>query len=526
MALNEYLDLLLFVTTCALLMLGFPVALTLAGSALAFAGLGHVLGAFDVSYLGAFPQRIFGNMTNEVLIAVPLFIFMGVMLERSKVAEELLENMGRLFGSLRGGLGISVTIVGALLAASTGIVGATVVTMGLLALPTMIKRGYAPELACGSIAAAGTLGQIIPPSIVLVLLGDVLSSSYQDAQRQLGNWAPEPLSVGDLFAGALIPGLGLVILYILYQIAVAIFRPHAAPAMEALDDQADLPFNVIFRRTLNAVLPPVILIVAVLGSILAGIATPTEAAAVGAIGALLLAGLRQDQDRPWPIYAGGLALIGLLLLTGTMDLRVARTNMGAADQAGVYLALALCIVLGWAVLTATLRCFRTGTLQDVMRSTTQTTSMVFIILIGAALFSLVFRGLGGEETVKHLLTDLPGGTAGAIFVVMLVMFILGFFLDFIEITFVVVPIVAPVLFLMDVNPVWLGVMMAMNLQTSFLTPPFGFALFYLRGVAPDNISTRHIYMGALPFVGIQILAIALLAYVPALATWLPDIIFR
>ncbi len=525
MVLGEFLDLLMFLAACGFLLAGFPVAFTLAGTALIFAGIGHLLGVFDVSFVGAFPQRIFGTMTNEVLMAVPLFVFMGVMLERSKVAEELLDSMGKLFGNLRGGLGISVTIVGALLAASTGIVGATVVTMGLLAMPTMIKRGYDPALAAGSITSAGTLGQIIPPSIVLVLLGDVLSSAYQAAQRQLGNWAAQPLSVGDLFAGALLPGLGLVLLYILYQIFVAIVRPDAAPAIPRDEAVSDHARRDAVRHIVRAVVPPVVLIIAVLGSIMAGVATPTEAAAVGAIGATLLAGLRIEGMARSPIYAGGAALILVLALTALVDLRLGRDQISLTQEISIAVATIACLILAWSIMVSLKRIYATGTLTAVSRSTLEITCMVFVILIGAAMFSLVFRGLGGDVAVQQLLSNLPGGAVGAIIVVMLVMFILGFFIDFIEITFVVVPIVAPALFLLGVNPIWLGVMMAINLQTSFLTPPFGFALFYLRGVAPESVTTKDIYRGAVPFVAIQILALVILALFPTIATWLPHIIF-
>jgi len=522
MAILDHLDLIMFAVTCGLLICGFPVAFTLAGAALLFAALGTMLGAFDMSYITAYPLRIWGSMTNETLLAVPLFIFMGVMLERSRVAEELLESMGRLFGKLRGGLGISVTIVGALLAASTGIVGATVVTMGLLSLPTMLRRGYSPTLATGSICAAGTLGQIIPPSIVLVLLGDVISSSYQEAQLEQGIFSPETMSVGDLFAGALLPGIGLVVLYIIYQVVIAIVKPESSPPVVA--EAGETPPT--WRELLEALLPPVILVIAVLGSILAGIATPTEAAAVGAVGALFLAGRKADMARPWPIYTGALALVAMLVLTSFMDLRLGRDTIGLGSEIGIAAALLLSAVLAWSLLVCLKRLFTSGVLGSVSRSTAQITSMVFIILVGAALFSLVFRGLGGDITIENILSDLPGGKMGAILVVMLVMFILGFFLDFIEITFVVVPLVAPVILAMDVNPVWLGVMMAMNLQTSFLTPPFGFALFYLRGVAPDSISTGQIYKGAIPFVIIQLIALAILAYMPEIATWLPGVVME
>jgi len=521
MELYEILNLGMFGAACILLLLGYPVAFTLAGVGLLFALVGFGLGEFDMRDLGALPLRIYGNMTNEVLIAVPLFVFMGVMLERSKVAEELLEAMGRLFGKMRGGLGLSVTIVGALLAASTGIVGATVVTMGLISLPTMLKRGYDPKLATGAISAAGTLGQIIPPSIVLVLLGDVISTGYQQAQLEQGIFSPETMSVGDLFAGALLPGLMLVGLYMTYQIGMAIFRPDTSPAMP----QSELDDDDAFSAALKALIPPIVLIVAVLGSILAGIATPTEAAAVGAMGALLLAAVRLDNHNHLPVYGAAISLIVLLVLTNFLDLRLGRNEVSGIELAGTVIAFICCALLVIGIATALYRVYRTGTLTSVMQSTTQVTSMVFVILIGASLFSLVFRGLGGDDTVRDLLTDMPGGEWGAIGIVMLVMFILGFFLDFIEITFVVVPIVAPVLLQMDIDPVWLGVMMAINLQTSFLTPPFGFALFYLRGVAPPTLATSTIYKGVIPFVLIQILALGLLALFPEIATTLPDLLF-
>lgn len=519
---QEALDILMFLVAIACLMAGFPVAFTLAGTALIFGLIGFAVGVFDLSFLGLFPQRIFGTMTNEVLIAVPLFIFMGVMLEKSRVAEELLDNMGKLFGALRGGLGISVTVVGALLAASTGIVGATVVTMGLLSLPTMLRRGYDPALATGTIAAAGTLGQIIPPSIVLVLLGDVISSAYQNSQLSLGIFSPETVSVGDLFAGALLPGLGLVAMYILYQIGVAWLRPTASPAIPR--EELDGDSGSLLIAILNSLIPPIALIVAVLGSILTGVATPTEAAAVGAIGATLLAGQRQRRDKSLPIYIGALSIAGLFVLSGVFDLRLNR-DRPLSDDIGIVLAVILSGGVAWGLAVSLWRTFGADVLRPVMRSTTQITSMVFIILAGAALFSLVFRGLGGDDTVKDLLTDMPGGVAGAMITVMIVMFVLGFFLDFIEITFVVVPIVAPVLLTMGLDPVWLGVMMAMNLQTSFLTPPFGFALFYLRGVAPESVRTMHIYKGIIPFVMIQVVALGLLAAFPRIATWLPEVIY-
>ncbi|TDI65278.1 MAG: TRAP transporter large permease subunit [Alphaproteobacteria bacterium] len=540
------IDLLMFAVVCVCLLAGFPVAFTLAGVALWFALMGVAFGFFDFSFVGALPQRIFGTMTNTTLIAVPLFVFMGVMLERSKVAEELLTAMGRLFGTLRGGLGISVTIVGALLAASTGIVGATVVTMGLLSLPTMLRRGYDPALAAGTVSAAGTLGQIIPPSIVLVLLGDVIANSYQTAQLATGVFAPKTVSVGDLFAGALLPGLMLVALYILYQVVTAILYPDKSPAIPA--DEAAGRQKDLFKSIFTALIPPLTLIVAVLGSILGGVATPTEAAAIGAIGAILLAGYRTGKqidpepnghrrsllyqtlrvfDFPGslPIVAAALALGFMVILTATFDLRIARNTISVTEQSAIYVAYGLSLLLAWGTLVSLKRVLATGVLKEVMTSTTQISSMVFAILIGAALFSLVFRGLGGDETIRGILMDMPGGATGAMLVVMLVMFFLGFFLDFIEIIFVVVPIVGPILLMMGIDPVWLGVMMAINLQTSFLTPPFGFALFYLRGVAPSEIKTSHIYKGAIPFVLIQIFALAILTLFPQIATWLPSVIY-
>ena len=458
---TEWLSLVLFGVVALVLMQGYPVAFTLGGVSLIFPFAGGWFELFYSAILEALPNRLFGIMTNGTLVAVPLFVFMVVKLERSKVAESLLDTMAVLFGSLRGGLGISVTLVGMLLAASTGIVGATVVTMGLLSLPTMLKRNYDPGVAAGTICASGTLGQIIPPSIVLVLLGDVLSSAYQQAQLNMGKWNLETVSVGDLFVGAVIPGLGLVLLYVLYQVSLAVIKPHAVPAIP--QQERTRRGAALWLQVLTVLVPPLLLIVAVLGSILGGVATPTEAAAVGAVGAMLLAAQKKQLS---------------------MD-----------------------------------------SLRKVMRQTTRVTSMVFMIFVGAAIFSLVFRGFGGDELVTGLLTDMPGGTVAAVAIVMLIMFLLGFILDFIEITFVVVPIVGPILLAMGLDPVWLGIMIALNLQTSFLTPPFGFALFYLRGVAPAGVTTTAIYRGVLPFIVIQLLMLGMLALWPELATWLPGVVY-
>jgi len=460
------MPLLLFLSVCGVLLMGFPVAFSLAGTAIAFAGIGLLFDNFDADFLSALPNRIYGIMTNQTLIAVPLFIFMGVMLEKARIAEDLLGTMADLFGKSKSGLGLSVILVGMLLAASTGIVGATVVTMGLLSLPLMLKRGYNPQLACGTICAAGTLGQIIPPSIILILLGEVLSASYQQAQLDMGIFSPETLSVGDLFAGAIVPGLLLVAMYMIYLYIYARLKPSAC---EHQNNPAAAPAPVKAGRIFTVLLPPLILIFIVLGSIIGGVATPTEAASVGAFGAIVLAFIKGE--------------------------------------------------------------FTRENLRHVMRTTTRVTSMIFMIFIGAAIFSLVFKGFGGDEWVadalhgiaaQEHLSFLPEGAFLPILTVMLVMFVLGFILDFIEITFVVVPVVAPVLLGMGVDPVWLGIMIAINLQTSFLTPPFGFALFYLRGVAPPSVTTRAIYQGVIPFILIQLLVLMVLAYWPDLITWLPE----
>jgi len=519
--LGEILSLVMFATACVVLILGYPVAFTLAGVALAFAMLGLGFGIFDLRLLGGLASRYFGVMVNELLVAVPLFVFMGVMLERSKIAEQLLETMGLMFGQMRGGLGLSVIFVGMLLAASTGIVGATVVTMGLLSLPSMLKAGYDPKLACGTICASGTLGQIIPPSIVLVLLGDILQGANTQAQLALGNFAPEPVSVIDLFAGAFLPGMMLVGLYMAWVLVMAAVRPDSCPPLVDSGDQGALA-----GRMLRVLVPPAALIVLVLGSILIGAATPTEAAAMGSVGALLLAGRAANPERPWPLYAGAVALVALVPLVGLFDLRMQRDVVPTRDAVAAVVA-GVCIVALFLGVAVSLRRVRdSGILIEVMQATVKISSMVFVILLGASVFSLVFRGLGGEEIVSDVLNNLPGGAFGAMLVVMALMFVMGFFLDFIEIVFVVVPIVGPILLMMELDPIWLGVMIAVNLQTSFLTPPFGFALFYLRGVAPDSVTTMHIYRGILPFVAIQIIGLALIAAFPGLATFLPSILFK
>jgi tripartite ATP-independent transporter DctM subunit len=456
----ELIPLLLFALICLALMAGYPVAFTLAGTSLLFAGVGVLTDTFDMAFLSAMPNRIYGTMTNANLFAVPMFVFMGIMLEKSRIAESLLTGMARLFGTMRGGLGVSVILVGMLLAASTGIVGATVVTMGVLSLPTMLKAGYSPALASGTICATGTLGQIIPPSIALVLLGDVMSNAYQQAQLRAGVFSTQTVSVGDLFTGAITPGVLLVVFYLIYMLLMARFRPASAPAAKASDLALPDGETSLLRSLVLSLLPPLLLIMAVMGSIISGAATPTEAAGVGAVGATVLA-----------------------LLKRKLNLHI---------------------------------------LREVSDATVRVTSMVFLILIGASIFSLVFRGFGGDIVVEDFFRNLPGGVVMATFMVMLVVFLLGFILDFIEITYMVVPIVGPVLLAMGLDPIWLGVMLAVNLQTSFLTPPFGFALFYLRGAASDKLTTRDMYRGVVPYIIIQLLVLGLLVLWPQLATWLPS----
>ena len=438
----EYLPAWMFLALTILLMAGFPVTFTLMGTALVFGLIG-----FGWNFFNLLPLRIWGVMTNVTLLAVPLFVFMGVMLERSGLAEDLLDTMGLLFGRIRGGLAISVVVVGALLGASTGIVGATVVTMGLLAVPTMLKRGYQKELATGTVSASGTLGQIIPPSIVLVLIGDIVG-----------------VSVGDLFMGAVFPGLVLVGLYIFYITLASLFFPKSAPAIPRAELDAFTP-KTLFLRVMKALFPPMFLMVAVLGSIFAGVASPTEAAAVGAVGATIL--------------------------------------------------------------TVANRKFSMKILRDVMHATLQLTCMVFIILVGAAAFGLVFRGMGGDGLVREFL----GGIAHehskwfVLFIVMGLIFVIGFFLDFIEITFIHVPVLAPIMIEFGFDPLWFCILIAVNLQTSFMTPPFGFSLFYLKAVTPPEISTGHIYRGIIPFVIFQLIGLLIVVFFPQLVTWLPKIVF-
>ena len=454
----EILAIVMFVTTLGLLLFGFPVAFTLAGTALLFGFLGDALEIFNFRMLGFFPQRIFGTMINEPLVAVPLFIFMGIMLEKTKIAAGLLHSIGELFGTTKGGLGIGVVIVGMLLAASTGIVGATVVTMGMLSLPSMMKAGYDQKIATGTICAAGTLGQIIPPSIVLVLLATILQGANEEAAMLVGNLAPDPVTAIDLFAGAILPGLMLVVLFIIFIFIYARINPLSCPPVETTKSRTE-----IYIEAAKSVVPPITLIVLVLGSILFGIATPTESASVGAVGAAIIA-----------------------MLKGELNFK---------------------------------------NIKETALGTVKLSSFVFVILIGASMFSLVFRGFGGDEMIEHFLGTLPGGLYAALILVMIVIFLLGFFLDYIEIIFVIVPLVGPILIANGADPLWLGILISLNLQTSFLTPPFGFSLFFLRGVAPSSIKTRNMYRGVIPFIGIQVLAILIVGFYPEIATWLPNKMF-
>ena len=454
----EILAIVMFLTTLGLLLFGFPVAFTLAGSALLFGFLGDALEVFNFRMMGFFPQRIFGTMINEPLVAVPLFIFMGIMLEKTKIAAGLLQSIGELFGSTKGGLGIGVVIVGMLLAASTGIVGATVVTMGMLSLPSMIKAGYDQKIATGTICAAGTLGQIIPPSIVLVLLATILQGANEEAAMLKGDLAPDPVTAIDLFAGALLPGLMLVVMFIIFIYFYARIFPNSCPPIQTVKSRSE-----IYKEAFKSIFPPLILIVLVLGSILMGVATPTESASVGAVGAAIIA-----------------------FTKGELTFQ---------------------------------------NLKEVSLNTVKLSSFVFVILIGASMFSLVFRGFNGDAMIEHFLGSLPGGLFTALLIVMIAIFFLGFFLDYIEIIFVIVPLVGPILIANGADPLWLGILISLNLQTSFLTPPFGFSLFFLRGVAPDEIQTRNMYKGVMPFIGIQVLAIIIVALFPSIATWLPNLMF-
>ncbi len=546
---------LLFLLMVITLGSGFPVAFALPGSAILSIGLAGALGWLFSGDTSAFfaeggPttwlsagvtnfRSIYWDIERDTLIAIPLFVFMGIMLQRSKVAEDLLVTMAQLFGSVRGGLGVSVVIVGALLAATTGIVGATVVAMGLISLPAMLRNGYNKPLATGTICASGTLGQIIPPSIVLIILADQMSNAAEQAStrrreeyRELtgefsmpSNLEVPSASAGEMFLGALVPGLVLVGLYIAYIFITAFLKPDTAPPVPYEGKRLERAFLLRLGASL---VPPLVLIIAVLGSILAGIATVNQAGAIGAVGAIIMGGVRLPEERrhaAWPAVLALVSLAVIFALAQFVDLNV-RSQREGLEAFGF--AIAVVAVFGFVVSIAwsIWRIWRIqGTLHQVMSDTCKTTAMVFIILLGAAMLTAAFRGFGGEELVRHFLTSLPGGFWTQMFTVMLVIFLLGFFLDFIEIAVVVVPIVAPIL-LMDpssnVTAVWLGVMIGLNIQTSFLTPPFGFALFYLRGVATAAVKTLDIYRGAVPFIALQILGLVLVGLTPSLVNYLPN----
>lgn len=515
---ESLLDLLMIGALMAAILSGFPVAFSIAGVAILFALIGWQTGAMNIALLGALAQRVFGLISNQVLIAIPLFVFMGAILEKSRIAEELLETMAKAFGRLQGGLGVSVVIVGALLAASTGIVGATVVAMGMIALPTMLRANYNPALASGIVCTAGTLGQIIPPSTLLIIMADVMSNSYQQAQYAQGKFSIEALSVGQVFSAALIPGLSMVVLYIIYILIRAKLRPQDAPA--------DTSHTTPLRKSeiWAAILPPIALIIAVLGAILSGVASPTEAAAVGAVGAVLLSAIKKPNPSKL-IIVGTLCLIVLVVISGIYPIRLQRDDLSLFQQAtgGAYGIMALLGLLALALAIGL--CYKGGELVAALESSMTMTSMIFATMIAASMFSLVFIGLGGEERVEYWLSNMPGGATGALIFSMLIIFVLGFFLDFVEISVIALPLLVPGLIVMGHDPIWLSVLIAINLQTSFLTPPFGFSLFYLRGAAPKEITTGQIYRGVVPFIGLQIVAVTLIWNIPALATWLPKVLF-
>ncbi|QKV17383.1 TRAP transporter large permease [Oricola thermophila] len=492
---------------------GIPAMLAISGVPLVTAVIGHFFGVFDLGFLSFFPARIWGIMTNNLLMAVPLFVLMGVLLERARLAEDMLGVLARMMGGSARGMGLSVLFFSAMIAAATGIIGATVVMLVLVGLKPMLDVGISKRQASGLICASGTLGQIIPPSILLVLLGDQIGNTYLEAQQKAGNFAPLPVSVGDLFAGALMPGLVLVGLYAIY-LAVSLRPAKDAPPPPAADRVSRAEIAYTF-------LPPMLLILAVLGSILGGIATATEAAGLGAVGALLLAAFKSAASRAERrlIVATGLAAFALVAL------QVAGFGRsGAGSLAGLF-AIAAGVLIAVGTVASAVRLWRRQTLLPSLMDTIRISGMVFGIVVAASLLSLVFRGFGGDRMVTELLAHLPGGHVSALVIIMLLVFFLGFILEAVEIIYVVVPLLGPAVLGTDISPVWFAVLMAMNLQTSFLTPPFGFALFYFRSAAPRNITTIDIYRGVVPFIVLQLLALAILAAYPPLATWLPHVIF-
>lgn len=517
MAVDALWVLILVIALLAGILSGLPVMFAIAGVPTVIAVIAHFFGHFDLTYFQAVPQRVFGVMENRLLIAVPLFVMMGVLLERSRQAEVMLTNINRLFGSTRTGLALSVLFVSALIAASTGIIGATIVALGTISLPSLLRAGVDDRAASGLICASGTLGQIIPPSIVLILLGDQVSNAYIEAQQAAGNFAPDAVTVGDLFAGALFPGLLLVVLYGLYMI----FRLRGGDARPAI---APLTGREIVT-VLGGILPTLVLIIAVLGSILVGVATPTEAAGVGVAGTILIAAAQISPRHAKSAALTGLLAFGLLGASITGLLKVDFTSGHVRLSGASLLTMGLITLLAAGLLWHSFVLARARMLIDAITETLIVSGMIFGIIIAASILSLVFRGFGGDEMVAEVLDHVPGGPYGMLVATMLVIFLLGFLLEFVEIIFIVVPIVGPVILQSDIDPVWFAILIAMNLQTSFLTPPFGFALFYFRSVAPPHIRTVTIYRAIIPFVFLQLIAIMVLALFPALATWLPDQLF-
>jgi len=520
---------LLFALCAALLgaiLAGVPVAFALLGVPFAVALIGAALGAFDLAFIAAFTSRVFGLLTNPVLVSVPLFVLMGALLERADIARRMTLTAAALFGDLRGGMACAVIVVGALLAASTGVIAATIFMLGMIALPAMLRANYSKRLSAGVICAAGSLGQIIPPSILLILLADQISAAYQSGRRAAGEWAAEPVSTGDIFAGALLPGLLLVGLYLVYVCGVAVVKPASCPPVRVSQiDGDDGDTHLTVTAVLRALVAPLLLIALVLGSILGGVATPTESAALGAVGALLLVAANRNNPRTVQRLYLATAAAALLLLA----LR-ARGHLPPVGDGGIgpaaYLAGVAAAVLFTGVLTAAWREARRGELVAAAKSTAVMVAAILLIVIGAFMLALVFRGLGGEEAVAAMLHAMPGGATGALVAVMAVVFVLGFVLEYVEIIFIVVPIACPPLFMAGIDPVWLAVLISLNLQMSFLTPPFGYALFYLRSVADRRLPTRDIYHAVIPFVLIQLIALALVAMFPAIATWLPAALYR
>lgn len=517
---HEILLILLVIGLFSGIISGIPVGFVLLGVPFLVAILGAGVGAFDLAFLDAFPSRAFGLLTNPVFIAVPLFVIMGSLLEKSDIARRMMLTAGALFGDKRGGMAYAVVLVGALLAASTGVIGATIFMLGMIALPAMLSANYSPRLASGVICASGSLGQIIPPSILLILLADQISSAHQAGRRAAGDFAPTPVTVGDLFAGAFLPGLMLVSFYLIYVFANSWLRPASCPPVR-FDSSTGTSAKPTTNEIIKALVFPLGLILLVLGSILGGVATPTESAALGAAGALVMVAMDRKSAPRWRRW------LFIAVLPAALLLVLVKALGGANAQAWLMvLGIAALAVFLSGVLIAVGQELKQGALMASASETAQMVSMLLLIILGATLLSLVFRGLGGDERVSEFLQGLPGGTTTALLAVMLVIFLLGFIIEYIEIIFIIVPIAGPPLMQAGVDPVWFAILISMNLQMSFLTPPFGYALFYFRSVAPKQVTTSDIYAGVAPFIAIQMLALGLVAAFPAIATWLPGVIYN